>query len=134
MAVVKIEGGIVIQTWRDVETVADAVTKYGLNPADLVEGDHAPGTLYDCSSFSSPPPPSPPEPAATGAQMIYEAEARGKLTSLLAALTESQRAKLYARRRIIAGDDISEALRSELNVSASAMASFIAAASGRAEV
>ena len=62
MAVVKIENGVVIQSWRDVETVADAVTKYGLNPADLVEGDHPPGTLYDGSSFSPPPLPPPPPP------------------------------------------------------------------------
>ncbi len=76
----------------------------------------------------------PPEPRATGAQMIYEADARGQLDTLLAALTEPERAKLYARRRIVAGDDVAEALRTRLSVSAAAMASFIAAAAGRTEV
>ena len=134
MAVVKIEGGVVVQTWRDVKTVADAVAKYGFSPSDLVEADHPPGTLYDGSSFSPPSPPPPPEPTATGAQMIYEAEARGKLATLLTALTASERAKLSARRRIVAGDDLAEAVRARLNVSASAMASFIAAAAGRTEI
>ena len=66
--------------------------------------------------------------------MFYEADARGPLTTLLAALTEPERAKLYARKRIVPGDDVAEALRTRLGVSASAMASFIAAAAARAEV
>ena len=56
MAVVKIENGVVVQTWRDVEDVAAAVAKYGLDPVDLVEGDHAPGTLYDGTTFTAPEP------------------------------------------------------------------------------
>ena len=113
----------------------EAFTLDGVDyPADwIVRGGTIPGHTIE-SYDATPPPPPPQEPRATGAQMIYEAEARGKLATLLTALTEPQRAKLYARRRIIAGDDISEALRAKLNVSALAMASFIAAASGRAEV
>ncbi len=81
-----------------------------------------------------PPPPLPtPEPAATGAQMIYEAEGRGKLQTLLTALSEPEKAKLYARRRIVAGDDIAEALRTRLGVTTDAMAAFVAAAASRTE-
>jgi len=54
MAVVKIERGEVVQTWRDVSDVAAAVAKYGLDPANLVEGDHAPGTLWDGTTFTIP--------------------------------------------------------------------------------
>ncbi len=134
MPVVKIENGKVVQTWRDVPNIAAAMAKYGFGPANLVEGDHPSGTLYDGAVFTAPPPSPPPEPRATGAQMIYEAETRGQLATLLTALTEPERAKLYARRRIVAGDDIAEALRARLGVSALAMENFIAAASGRAEV
>ena len=86
--------------------------------------------VYD----ATPPPPPPQEPTATGAQMVDEAESRGKLATLLTALTASERAMFYTRRRIVAGSPFAEVLRGKLNVSASAMASFIAAASGRAEV
>ena len=134
MAVVKIEGGVIVQTWRDVKTVADAVAKYGFSPSDLVEADHPPGTLYDGSSFSPPSPPPPPEPTATGAQMVDQAEAQNKLDMLTAALTASEMAVFLTRRRIVAGSNFAEVLRARLNVSASAMASFIAAAAVRSEV
>ena len=107
----------------DVWYPADWLARGGAVPNHTIEP-------YD----ATPPSPPPPEPSATGAQMIYEAEARGKLATLLTALTEPQRAKLYARRRIVAGDDISEALRAKLSVTASAMADFIAAAAVRTEV
>ncbi len=103
-------------------------------PADWIErGGTIPGHTIETYD-ATPPPPPPSEPTATGAQMIYEAEARGKLATLLAALDASEKAKLYARRRIIAGDDVAEALRTRLGVSVEAMASFIAAASLRSEV
>jgi len=54
MAVVKVTNGIVVQTWRDVKTVEDAVDKYGLDPSDLVEGDHPGGTEYDGNTFQAP--------------------------------------------------------------------------------
>ncbi len=95
------------------------------------------GTIPDHTIESydaTPPPPPPPEPAATGVRMIYEADARGQLSTLLTALTEPERAKLYARRNIVAGDDVAEALRARLGVSEAAMASFIAAAAVRSEV
>lgn len=54
MAVIKVVDGIVVQTWRDVKTVQDAVDKYGLDSADLVEGDYPPGTEYDGTTFQAP--------------------------------------------------------------------------------
>ncbi len=134
MAVVEVQSGVVVRTWRDVADVVACVAKYGLNPADLVEGDHPPGTLWDGTTFSPPPPPPAPPPVATGAQMIYEASTRGQLSTLLTALTEPERAKLYARRRIVAGDDVAEALRTRLGVTVAAMESFVAAAAVRGEV
>ena len=66
--------------------------------------------------------------------MVDEAESRGKLDMLTAALTASEMAIFVTRRRIVAGSPFAEVLRARLNVSASAMASFIAAAAGRSEV
>ncbi len=99
-----------------------------------VTADAEMGGTHDGTNFIPVPRPPPRPPRATGAQMIYEAETRGKLSMLLTALSETQRAKLYARRRIVAGDDIAEALRAKLGVTAAAMASFIAAAAKREEV
>ncbi len=102
-------------------------------PADWIERD---GTIpghtiepYD----ATPPPPPPEEPTATGAQMIDEAESRGKLATLLGVLTASERAVFYTRRRIIAGGGIAEMLRGRLSISVAAMEAFIAAASVRSE-
>ncbi len=108
---------------------------YGVDyPADwLARGGTIPGHTVVTYDATPPPPPTPP-PAATGAQMIYEAEARGKLTALAGALSAPEMMKLTARRRIVAGDDIAEAVRARLGVSAAAMASFIAAAAVRGEV
>ncbi len=80
-------------------------------------------------------PPTPTlEPTATGAQMIDEAKSRGKLASLLTALTASERATLFTRRRIVGGSNFAEVLRGKLGVSAAVMASFIATAAVRSEV
>ena len=54
MSVVKIENGKVVQTWHDVPDVAAAVAKYGLDPTDLIDGDHPPGTLWDGTVFTAP--------------------------------------------------------------------------------
>ncbi len=103
-------------------------------PADwLARGGTIPGHTVVTYDATPPPPPTPP-PAATGAQMIYEAEARGKLAALAGALSAPEMMKLTARRRIVAGDDVAEAVRARLGVSAAAMASFIAAAAVRGEV
>ena len=102
-------------------------------PGDwMVRGGTVPGHTIEPYDATPPPPPDP-VPTATGVQMLYEAEARGQLATLLTALTEPERAKLYARRQIIAGDDVAEALRNRLGVSVAAMASFIVAAALRAE-
>ncbi len=95
------------------------------------------GGTYDGTNFTPvprPPPPPPPEPSATGAQMIDEAKERGQLAALLAVLDASERAVFYTRRRIVAGSNFAEVLRARLGVTASAMASFIAAAAVRSEV
>lgn len=55
MSVVKIESGVVVQTWRDVKTVDEAVAKYGLDPDTLVEADHASGMLFAGGVFTAPP-------------------------------------------------------------------------------
>ncbi len=103
-------------------------------PRDWIErGGTIPGHTIEPYD-ATPPPPPPPEPTATGAQMIDEAKSRGQLDTLLAALSASERATLYTRRRVIAGNSIAEVLRSRLGVSAAAMASFIAAAAVRGEV
>ena len=60
MAVVKVVNGVVIQTWRDVETVLDAVDKYNLDPSELYVGNYPPGTQYDGTSFYAPT--RPPKP------------------------------------------------------------------------
>jgi len=103
-------------------------------PADwLARGGEIPATytveLYD----ATPAPPPTPPPTATGVQMIYEADSREKLDALSAALTGPEMMKLTARRQITAGDDVAEAVRARLAVTSEAMASFIAAASARAE-
>jgi hypothetical protein len=66
--------------------------------------------------------------------MIDEAKSRGQLDTLLTALSASERATLYTRRRIIAGGGVAEVLRSKLGVTAPLMAAFIAAAAVRGEV
>ncbi len=75
----------------------------------------------------------PPEPRATGAQMIDEAKDRNKLAALLTALTASEKAMFYTRRRIAAGSPFAEVLRGKLGVGAVAMENFIAAAAQRTE-
>ena len=71
MAVVKIESGVVVQTWRDVVTVADAVEKYGIDLGDLVEADHPPGMLYDGNTFTAPLIlPSVPVPESSGRRAL----------------------------------------------------------------
>lgn len=63
MAVVLVLNGIVVQTWRDVKTVQDAVDKYDLSPTGLHEANHPPGTQYDGTVFYTPiRPPAPVEP------------------------------------------------------------------------
>ncbi len=94
------------------------------------------GGTYDGANFTPvprPPPPPPPEPSATGAQMIDEAKERGQLEALLAGLDTSERAVFYTRRRIVAGSNFAEVLRSKLSVTVAQMASFIAAAAVRVE-
>ncbi len=103
-------------------------------PADWIErGGTIPGRTIEPYD-ATPPPPPPQEPRATGAQMIDEAKERNKLALLLTALTASERAVFYTRRRIVAGSGIAEVLRSRLGISASVMESFIAAAAVRGEV
>ena len=106
-----------------VDYPADWLFRNGTIPGHTIES-------YD----ATPPPPPTPEPTATGAQMVDEAEARNKLDMLAAALTPSEMAVFLTRRRIVAGSNFAEVLRARLNVSASAMASFIAAAAVRSEV
>ncbi len=106
-----------------VDYPADWIERSGTIPGHTIEP-------YD----ATPPPPPPPEPRATGAQMIDEAKARGKLAALLAVLDASERAVFYTRRRIIAGSGIAETLRARLGISATAMEIFIAAAAVRSEV
>ena len=99
-----------------------------------VDTDAEIGGTYDGTNFAPIPPPPPEEPTAPGAQMVDEAESRGKLDMLTAALTPSEMAVFLTRRRIVAGSPFAEVLRSKLGVSASAMASFIAAAAVRKEI
>ncbi len=79
-------------------------------------------------------PPPTPEPTATGAQMIDEAEERGKLNILTNALTPAQMAMFVTRRRIVAGSNFAEVLRAKMSIGAGAMKNFIAAAAERTEV
>ncbi len=107
----------------DTDYPADWIERNGTIPGHTVES-------YD----ATPPPPPPPEPTATGAQMVDEAESRGKLDMLTAALTPSEMAIFVTRRRIVAGSNFAEVLRSKLSVTVAQMASFIAAAAVRSEV
>ncbi len=103
-------------------------------PADWFFREGKLPTKYTVEPYdATPPPPPPPEPRATGAQMIDEAKARGTLDMLTAALTPSEMAIFVTRRRIVAGSNFAEVLRGKLNVSASVMESFIAAAAVRSE-
>jgi hypothetical protein len=58
MPVVKVQNGKVVQLWRDVNTVAQAVAKYGQQDG-LFRGNHPPGTLRVAGKFKAPPPPVP---------------------------------------------------------------------------
>ncbi len=73
-------------------------------------------------------------PIASGAQMVDEAESRGKLDMLTLTLTASEMAVFVTRRRIVAGSNFAEVLRAKLGVTVPQMAGFIAAASVRNEV
>ncbi len=110
-------------TLDDTDYPADFLTRNGTIPGHTIE-------QYD----ATPPPPPPEDPTATGAQMIDEAKARGKLAALLAVLDASERAVFYTRRQIVAGSGIAETLRARLGINATAMANFIAAAAVRNEV
>ncbi len=102
-------------------------------PADwFIRGGTIPGHTIEPYD-ATPPSPPPSEPTATGAQMIDEARERGKLAALLTALTASERAMFYTRRRITAGSPFAETLRGRLGIPAVAMASFIATAAVRSE-
>ncbi len=121
-------------------TVLDLAEREGFTldgvdyPADwLARGGTIPGHTIEPYD-ATPPPPPPPIPSATGAQMIDEAAAQSKLDILTTALTPSEMAIFVTRRRIVAGSNFAEVLRAKLGVTVAAMASFIAAASGRAEV
>ncbi len=97
-------------------------------PADYIERDGViPGHTIEPYD-ATPPPPPPQEPVATGAQMVDEAESRNKLDMLTAALTPAEMAIFVTRRRIVAGSNFAEVLRSKLSVTVAQMASFIAAA------
>lgn len=55
MAVVQIEKGKVVATFRDVANAAEAREKYPhLARAVLIGGDHAPGTEWDGTRFTAP--------------------------------------------------------------------------------
>ena len=112
----------------------EAFTLDGVDyPADwLARGGTIPGHTIE-SYDATPPPPPTPEPTATGAQMVDEAQARGKLDMLTAALLPSEMAIFVTRRRIVAGSPFAEVLRAKLGVTATQMANFIAAAAVRSE-
>ena len=102
-------------------------------PADwIVRGGTIPGHTIEPYDATPPPPPTP-EPHATGAQMVDEAEERDKLDMLTAALTPSEMAVFLTRRRIVAGSNFAEVLRGKLSVTMTQMAGFIAAAAVRSE-
>ena len=125
---------------KGAEVVHDLTGRQGFTldgvryPADWLSRGGAIPPIYTVEPVIPPAPPPPPPPHATGAQMIYEADSRGALDTLSAALTGPEMMKLTARRRIIAGDDVAEAVRARLGVTAVEMASFIAAAAVRAEI
>ena len=99
-----------------------------------VDTDAEIGGTYDGTNFAPIPPPPPEEPTAPGAQMVDEAASRGKLAMLTAALTASEMAIFVTRRSIVAGSPFAEVLRLRLGITATQMASFIAAAAVRSEV
>ena len=63
MPVMRIKGGVVVQVYRDVDTLAQARKKYsglkGLGAGALKVGGHPPGTRF-VGQTAHPPPPSPP--------------------------------------------------------------------------
>ena len=54
MSVVKISGGVVVQSWKDVADLAELTSKYGLSGAEYVAGDAAPGTSWADDEFTPP--------------------------------------------------------------------------------
>ena len=56
MSVVKVEAGVVIQTWHDVVDVAELAAKYGLFGDEYEDGDYPPDTiLVSKGVFTEPP-------------------------------------------------------------------------------
>ena len=56
MSVVKVEAGVVIQTWHDVVNVAELGTKYDLFGDEYEDGNHPPATLrLSKGVFAEPP-------------------------------------------------------------------------------
>ena len=79
MAVLKILRGKVVQAWRDVETVDEAVSKYGLRRANLIVGDGVPGMLWAGGVLSNPPPSPAAEnkhPIAAAARILADGHPR----------------------------------------------------------
>lgn len=93
MPVVRIENGEVVQLWRDVATVAEAVERYGLDPSTLVEADYPPGTLFVNSRFQPPAPGTPLLPEQVSKlHLIRALRAAGHWADVKAALAAADEA------------------------------------------
>jgi len=96
MAVAKIEGGKVVQLWRDVKSRDELARKYGLSGAEFVEADQPPGTLFDGANFTAPPPGPGPEPdpipdALDALAAELSPEARGRVRKKLAKVRRARK-------------------------------------------
>lgn len=72
--VLRITNGVVTQAWRDVRSLAEFVSKYGLTGAEFVEVPDAVGTGWTVEGQGFAPP--PPDPAAIAAEVRADRDAR----------------------------------------------------------
>lgn len=62
MAVVKIEGGVVVQRWKDVDRLDDFRAKYPDETGNIAEADAVPSSIHRGGKVFERPIPSPRKP------------------------------------------------------------------------
>ena len=79
MAVVEIQNGVVVASWRDVADLEAFAAKYGLSGAQYIEADAVPGMEYSGGTFQTPARSLTEKRAAATMSRIELAQAMGAL-------------------------------------------------------